>query len=116
MNLKKKESDKNMGTISSAFTTIVGIAKEATKDEHIMKSLLGTYSNGDVRSIPDMISGELVSPEDRLLITERMKKIEKKRKKSKKKKRKDHKNNAKSQKKKKKKHKSNDHIIMSYFN
>lgn len=75
-----------MGKIITGIGIAASLLKEATKDERLMKTVLGTYSNGDPRSLPDMLSGELVSPEDRLLITERMKNLDKKKKKKRKKK------------------------------
>lgn len=68
---------------------IMGVGNEVLKqagkcveeNKDIQKMLFGTYSNGKPRSFVDAISGEIVSPEDKLAITKRLRKNEKKKKK-----------------------------------
>ena len=100
-----------MGKVLTGMGIAASLLKEAAKDEKLMKWILGTYSNGNARSIPDMLNGELISPEDRLLITERMKDLDKKKKKKRKKKQEVKK------KKKKKNTESSDYkkVIDKYF-
>ena len=59
-----------------------------TEHEGLQRTILGTYTNGDARSLLDAINGELLSPEDRLLIEDRIRKIKKRTKKNGKKKKK----------------------------
>ena len=61
------------------------IAKEVSDNDNMKKTIFGTYSDGSPRSMSDMISGEIVSPEDRLAITRKIEKHEKKKEKKKKK-------------------------------
>lgn len=61
-------------------------AKAVSENDDIKKTILGTYSDGTPRSLVDAYQGEILSPEDRLLIEERMKEIRKKKKKKNKKK------------------------------
>ena len=64
--------------------TIVSIAKELGGNKKIQKTIFGTYSNGRPRSAIDAVKGEVISPEDQLLITKRLQKKNKKKKKKKK--------------------------------
>lgn len=59
-----------------------------TEHDGLQRTILGTYTNGDARSLLDAINGELLSPEDRLLIEDRIRKIKKRNKKNGKKKKK----------------------------
>lgn len=57
------------------------IIHQVGKDESIKKTILGTYSDGTPRSVVDAYRDELLSPEDRTMMEERMKEIRKNRKK-----------------------------------
>ena len=78
-----------MGKLSSIIKAGASFVTEAEKhiseNKDIQKMLFGTYSNGSPRNLADAISGEVVSPEDKLKITKRLEKNEKKKKKRKKK-------------------------------
>lgn len=66
--------------------TIVSIVKEVGGNKDFQKAVFGTYSNGKARSAIDAVRGEVISPEDQLLITKKLNKKKKKKKKNKKKK------------------------------
>lgn len=55
------------------------------KSPKLQKTVLGTYSNGKPRSIVDACRNEVVSPDDKLMITKRLEKSKKKKTKKKKK-------------------------------
>ncbi|HAU84843.1 MAG TPA: hypothetical protein DCW90_04890 [Lachnospiraceae bacterium] len=75
-----------MGIEWAKIATAAGSAiKAASENDSIKKMVLGTYTDGTPRSITDAYQGEILSPEDRLLIEKRMKKIRKKKGKKKKK-------------------------------
>lgn len=83
------------------------------KNKKVQKIVLGTYTNGKPRSLVDAVNNELLSPEDRLLIEERIEEIRKKKKGKKKSKKKDKKKDKK--KKSKKKKKNSDIFRSSYY-
>ena len=68
--------------------TIVSVLNGLGENKKVQKTILGTYSNGKTRSVIDALKGEIISPEDQLLITKRLNKKKKKKKKNKKKKKK----------------------------
>lgn len=70
---KKKEYEK-----------IASVVVDVIASEKVKKTLFGTYSNGKARNLSDAIHQEVISPEERLLITKRLKKNKKKKKKNKK--------------------------------
>ena len=84
--LKRERGHINMDKIP--IDTIISIAKEIGGNKKFQKTVFGTYSNGRPRSAIDAIKGEVISPEDQLLIT---RKLQKKKKKNKNKKKKKHK-------------------------
>ncbi len=49
--------------------TIINVAlsvgEQVVKSNAFQKMLCGTYSNGEARSIPDALNGEIYSPEER---------------------------------------------------
>lgn len=75
--------------IGVVIGTVIGKTGEAiAKDDGLRKSVLGEYTNGEPRSVADAMSGEIISPKDRLAITKRLEKNKKKKKKKNKKKKK----------------------------
>lgn len=71
--------------LKQVFDAGTELAKQAEKhiseNKDLQKVLFGTYSNGKPRSLADAISGEVIHPDDKLLITKRLEKHEKKKKK-----------------------------------
>lgn len=68
-------------TVATAATTVLG-------NEGVQKMLCGTYSDGNPRNLPDALSGEFLSPEQKknILHGDTKKNGKKKKKKNKKKK------------------------------
>lgn len=56
-------------------------AEIVKEDKEVQSLLFGRYADGSPRSLADAIDGEVVSPEDKLLIEKRIKKHKKKKKK-----------------------------------
>lgn len=48
------------------------------KNDEIVKFLCGTYTDGSVRSLSDCLSGEIISPSDKLKAAKKKKKKNKK--------------------------------------
>lgn len=71
--------------IEAGSAVIKEVGKQVGENKEIQKILFGTYTDGQPRSLSDAIDGEIISPEDRLAITKRLKKNEKKKKKKEKK-------------------------------
>lgn len=57
---------------------VVGVVKELTADSSIQRAILGTYSDGSTRSVSDMLSDEIYSPQQRGKAIKRNKKKNKK--------------------------------------
>lgn len=76
-----KDKDKDMKIPVGA---IISTAIDVVSSDKMRKTLFGTYSNGKSRNLTDAIHNEVVSPEDKLKITKRIKKNKKKKKKNKK--------------------------------
>lgn len=74
-----------MGKLKKVLDVGTEVLKSAEKhiseNPSIQKTLFGTYSNGEPRSLADAISGEVIHPSDKLAITKRIEKHEKKKKK-----------------------------------
>lgn len=72
-------------SLKDVVETGVGIASTAmdiiSKDKSLQKTLFGTYTNGKPRSVADAFHGEIIHPQDRLLIDKRIQKNKKKKKK-----------------------------------
>lgn len=66
------------------YDQIASVVVDVLASDKMKKTLFGTYSNGKARNLTDAIHREVVSPEDKLLITKRLKKNKKKKKKNKK--------------------------------
>lgn len=66
------------------YNDIASVVVDVISSDKVKKTLFGTYSNGKARNLTDAIHKEVVSPEDKLLITKRLKKNKKKKKKNKK--------------------------------
>ena len=64
--------------------SIISTTVDVLSSEKMRKTLFGTYSNGKSRNLTDALNHEVVSPEDKLKITKRLKKNKKKKKKNKK--------------------------------
>ena len=50
------------GSIPGWILTGLSVGKELIENDDVQKMVLGTYSDGSVRSIPDAIDGEIYSP------------------------------------------------------
>lgn len=68
-----------MANIASIVTTTVGVVEAALSNDNIKGTILGKYSDGTPRSLPDAIKGEIVSPEDKDISKKRKKKKKKQR-------------------------------------
>lgn len=54
-----------MSKKNSVIATIISAAGGLAGNEKIQKTLFGVYSDGSPRSLPDALSGEILSPKDR---------------------------------------------------
>lgn len=53
------------GSIPGWILTGLSVGKELIENDDVQKMVLGTYSDGSVRSIPDAIDGEIYSPKQK---------------------------------------------------
>lgn len=51
---------------------LTGVEKHISESDDAQKMIFGSYTNGKPRSLADAISGEIIHPEDKLLITQRL--------------------------------------------
>ena len=75
----------NPNVIRSGLEFLKSASESFMNDPKARKTVFGTYSNGKPRSIIDALNGEVIHPEDKLLIAKKIEKNKKKRKKKKKK-------------------------------
>ena len=73
-----ESKDKTKSGIPTWISTGLVVGKELIGNGDIQKMVLGTYSDGSVRSIPDAIDGEIYSPKQKGKAIKRNKKRNKK--------------------------------------
>ena len=62
----------------------ISVATKLSKDEGFQRIMLGTYADGKIKSLPDALNGENLSPEQRAKEAKKKKKKKKKKKNKKK--------------------------------
>ena len=81
--IDKKGGRMNLEAIGKAVVAAGTAGKAAMSNKKVRKFLFGTYSNGKIRSLPDALDGEYLSPKERKEIIYGPSKAKKKKKKKK---------------------------------
>jgi hypothetical protein len=66
--------------LEEIITTGVAVATKLSKDEGFQRIMLGTYADGKIKSLPDAILGETLSPKQKAKLAKKKKKKKKKKK------------------------------------
>ena len=63
--MAEKQKEKKKADVPGWILTGLTVGKELIGNGDVQKMVLGTYSDGSVRSIPDAIDGEIYSPKQK---------------------------------------------------